>query len=77
MTRIAAITSAMSVRMIDSPMNCIDNCQRNAPMVFRMPTSLALSDDRAVERFMKLTMAISNTIREMIRKILVFLLSNF
>ena len=66
-----AKNNAINANNIDSPINCIDNCQRNAPTDFLTPTSLALSAERAVERFIKLTQAISNTTRAIIKKIFV------
>ena len=57
------------IRITDSLINCTDNCQRCAPIDFLMPTSLALSAERAVERFIKLIQAISKTTKAMMQKI--------
>ncbi|MNQ75054.1 hypothetical protein D3C85_898340 [compost metagenome] len=53
-----AITTAINVSTIDSVKNWIINEVRFAPMVFLMPTSLALFSDLAVAMFMKLMQAI-------------------
>ena len=58
-------------------MNCVDNCQRLAPIVFLMPTSFARSADLAVDKFIKLIQAISNIIIPIAKNILVYFLSNF
>ena len=53
----------------DSARNCFISAYLPAPITFRTPTSLALLDARAVERFMKLIQAItwiSTAIRIMI-----------
>src|SRR5690348_8148630 len=45
----------------DSPRNCIINCFLLLPITLRMPTSLALLTERAIERFTKFIQAINNT----------------
>src|SRR5215216_3070362 len=45
----------------DSAMNCLISCQRREPIVFRIPTSLALFSLLAVLRFMKLIQASIST----------------
>ena len=49
----------------DSKKNCSTSCFLPDPSVFLTPTSFALFSERAVERFMKLTQAISNMINAM------------
>src|SRR6478735_1564821 len=58
-TRVMAMNSETKAVSIDSVMNWkISEC-RCAPMDFFIPTSFALRDARAVERFMKLIQAIN------------------
>src|SRR6185312_7485348 len=54
-----AITVAMKVTITDSDRNCAIKNLRGEPNTLRTPTSRARFDERAVERFMKLTQAIS------------------
>ena len=56
-----ATIKAIKAYRIDSPMNCEISWFRFTPRTFRMPISCALRAERAVERFMKLTQAISST----------------
>ena len=58
-----AIAIAINDSTIDSLTNCSANCHRNAPIDFLTPTSLALSAERAVDKFIKLMQAISKTIK--------------
>src|SRR5450755_3991615 len=43
----------------DSVKNCVIKCDRSEPATFLIPTSFARLAERAVERFIKLTQAIS------------------
>ncbi len=52
----------MKERINDSVRNCVTSILRVEPATFLIPTSFALRDACAVERFMKLIAAI-NTIR--------------
>src|SRR6478735_7884479 len=56
-----AITIEMIDNRTDSPVNCKSNCLRSAPTTFLTPISLALLNDLAVDKLMKLKHAISNT----------------
>ncbi len=51
------MASAIKVRRVDSPKNCLIRSDFRAPTTFRIPTSLARVECRAVDRFMKLTQA--------------------
>src|SRR5579862_407455 len=77
LAKIMASTNATDDNKTASLKNCTDRCHRCAPTDFRTPTSLALSADRAVERFIKFMQAISNTIQAMVKNIAVYFLSNF
>ena len=55
----------MNASIADSKKNCSTNCFLPDPSVFLTPTSFALFSERAVERFMKLTQAISSMINAM------------
>src|SRR4051794_31427885 len=57
--RQTAITDENELSRIASPINCLISADLCAPITFRIPTSLALLADRAVERFMKFTQAIN------------------
>ena len=56
-----AIASSNEKNLIktDSVKNCIIRCDRNEPATFLMPTSFARLAERAVERFIKFTQAMS------------------
>ena len=71
-TKIIENTNAMSARIIDSKKNCTISCFLSDPNVLRMPTSLALFSERAVERFMKLTQAINNMMMAIMVNILTY-----
>src|ERR1700733_14881429 len=55
-----AITVAIKVTITDSDKNCAIKYLRGEPSTLRTPTSRALFDERAVDRFMKFTQAMSN-----------------
>src|SRR5215471_2299955 len=54
-----AIKTLISESKKDSLMNCLTRSDLFAPVTFLTPTSFALFDARAVERFMKLMQAIT------------------
>src|SRR4051812_20473889 len=56
--KIASIKEKKLIKT-DSVKNCIMRCERNEPATFLMPTSFARLAERAVERFIKFTQAIS------------------
>ena len=58
----AIVERAIIDKMMDSVINCMPSCHLYEPMDFLMPTSLALSTDRAVDRFIKLMQAMRSTI---------------
>jgi hypothetical protein len=60
--------NANAQMMIDSPTNCCASCVFAAPTTFRIPTSFARSDERAVVRLTKLMQAISKINMAMIEK---------
>src|SRR5258708_8939184 len=60
---------AIRQRNTDSPRNCAINCFLEDPITFLMPTSLALSMERAVVRLMKLMPAIIRMNAAMTEKI--------
>ena len=53
----------------DSPRNCDISCLFDAPVTFRMPTSLDRFVALAVDKFMKLTQAVIRIAKAMIEKI--------
>src|SRR4051794_35971453 len=55
-----AMIAAKRVTITDSVRNCAIKYLRGEPKTFLTPTSRARFEERAVERFMKLTQAISN-----------------
>ena len=65
-TKRSAKHIAANDKMIDSPKNCPIISILEAPTTFRIPTSLALFMERAVERFMKLIHAIKRMITAII-----------
>src|SRR5215831_5540323 len=50
---------AIRLIRIDSVRNCLTRLLRSEPRTFRTPTSFARLEERAVERFIKLTQAMS------------------
>src|SRR5580658_3779855 len=64
-----AINAATAVTNIDSVRNWATRYLRGEPSTLRTPTSRARLADRAVERFIKLTQAMSRTKRAMAEKI--------
>ena len=66
--------NAMRHTKTDSPINCRANWFFVAPATFRTPTSLALSDARAVVRLIKLKQAIKSIKMAMREKIYTFLI---
>ena len=55
-----AIKAPIKVTTMDSVKNCAIRYLRGDPSTFLTPTSRARFDERAVDKFMKLTQAISN-----------------
>ena len=56
-------------KIIASPVNCFINCQRVDPIVFLIPTSFARFVALAVDRLIKLNMAMSKTNKAIPKKI--------
>src|SRR5437868_4179502 len=64
-----AMMAPASVTIIDSVRNCAIKYLRGEPSTLRTPTSFALLDERAVDRFIKFTQAISSINIAMAEKI--------
>ncbi len=65
---IARLSEIMLITM-DSKRNCLNKLILKAPTTFRIPTSLALVAERAVDKFMKLIMATNNIKIAIIEKV--------
>src|SRR5687768_8309467 len=70
------IVNKNAIQLINtlSPTNCRASCVLTAPATLRMPTSLALSEERAVVRLTKLMQAIIKMNKATTEKIYTFLL---